>query len=191
MCSDLVAHLGNCSVEENQVEKQDSGKEHSYPVEEQGGDSSQEMEKEKSIKVVAQAACSVEMKDNCQETCQPKVDVKEQEPTIPREIVEELLQEILETRADISKAIENLLLFEDIEHEGVLERVVGAKFGWVMLQGGEKALLRKKRLWVEGSLPGEWQWEEVKGRKLFCKVRKLNLETKFIYQVSSFKLIAG
>ena len=186
MCSDLVVHLGKCSVEENQVQKQDSGKEDSCPVEGQSVDSSNEMEKFKSIKVAAQTVCSVKMKNDCQETCEPGVDLEVQEPTIPKEIVEELLQEILETRAGIPKAPKNLLLLEDIEHEGVLEQVVGAKFGLVALQGGEKALLRKKRLWVEGKLPGEWQWEEVERRTLFCKVRKLSLETQVIYQVSFF-----
>ena len=56
MCSDLVAHLGNCSVEEKQGRKQDRGNEPSFPVERQSVDSSNEVEKEKSIKVVAQAA---------------------------------------------------------------------------------------------------------------------------------------
>merc|ERR1719341_871262 len=93
-----------------------------------------------------------------------------------------MTEELLESKVAIVWAPEDVQLAEDIEHEGVLEQVLGAKFGLVLLQGGEQALLRKKRLWVAGSLPG--QWEEVKGRKLFCKVRKLNLKTKVIYQVT-------
>ena len=94
------------------------------------------------------------------------------------------MEEPLETGAAVVTATENLQFAQDIEHEGVLGHVLGAKFGLVLLQGGEQALLRKKRLWVAGSLPGEWQWEEVKGRKLFCKIRNLNVESQVSYQVS-------
>ena len=74
---------------------------------------------------------------------------------------------------------------EDIEQEAVLDQVLSSKFGLVLLQGGETALLKKKRLWVAGgNLPGDWQWEDVKGKRFFCKARKLNLQTQVQYQVS-------
>ena len=185
MCSDLVAHLGKYPVEENHVQKQDCDKDSSYPGEEQRIDSSDELEKRNSIKVVAQAICS----DILMEVMMAVGDIgKEAEDIAEVESVTKL-EKLLERRAAVDAATENLQFSEDTEHEGVLEQVLGSKFGLVLLQGGEQALLRKKRLWVAGSLPGEWQWEEVRGRKLFCKVRKLNLETQVIYQVSSFKLM--
>lgn len=159
MCSDLVANLVNCPVEENQVQKQDHQLE--------SVDSINEMEKEKSIKVVTDIVADI--------LAVAVGDMRKEEENLP------MSEEFLETRTDIAKA---RLLEEDIQHEGVLDQVLGAKFGLVMLQGGEKALLRKKRLWVAGSLPGEWQWEEVRAKKLFCKVRKLNLDAQVSYQVS-------
>ena len=177
MCSDLVAHLGNCSVE---VQKQDCGEDSSNPVEELSVDSRDEIEKENSNNVVAQAICS----DILTEVMVAVGDIRKEAETIAEVKSEE---ELLETTVAIVLAPEDVQLAEDIEHEGVLEQVLGSKFGLVLLQGGEKALLRKKRLWVAGSLPGQWQWEEVKGKKLFCKVRKLNVETQVSYQVSSSK----
>ena len=159
MCSDLVANLVNCPVEENQVQKQDHQLE--------SVDSINEMEKEKSIKVVTDIVADI--------LAVAVGDMRKEEENLP------MSEEFLETRTDIAKA---RLLEEDIQHEGVLDQVLGAKFGLVMLQGGEKALLRNKRLWVAGSLPGEWQWEEVRAKKLFCKVRKLNLDAQVSYQVS-------
>ena len=165
MCSVLVANLVNCPIEENQVQMQDRGV---GSVEGESVDASNEMEKEKPIKVVT---------DIVSDILAMAVGGKRNEEDYNHEVSEELL----ETRTDIVK-IQRL---EDIEYEGVLEQVLGAKFGLVMLQGGEKALLRKNRLWVAGSLPGEWRWEEVKVKKLFCKVRKLNLDAQVSYQVSS------
>ena len=164
MCSDLVAQLVNWPIEENQVEKQEQGKDHSSSIEGESVDSSDEMEKQQSLKFVTDIVADI--------LAVAVGDARKGE-------------ELLETRTDNAKTQENpLLLEEDIEHEGVFEQVLGAKFGLVMLQGGKKALLRKKRLWVAGSLPGEWQWEEVRARKLFCKVRKLNLDARVGYQVS-------
>ena len=164
MCSDLVAQLVNWPIEENQVEKQEQGKDHSSSIEGESVDSSDEMEKQQSLKFVEDIVADI--------LAVAVGDARKGE-------------ELLETRTDKAKTQENqLLLEEDIEHEGVFEQVLGAKFGLVMLQGGKKALLRKKRLWVAGSLPGEWQWEEVRARKLFCKVRKLNLDARVGYQVS-------
>ena len=173
MCSDLVAHLGKYPVEEKQVQKQDCDKDSYYPDEEQSVDYSEELEKRNSIKVVAQAICS----DILMEVLETIAEVESVTMT----------EELLESKVAIVWAPEDVQLAEDIEHEGVLEHVLGSKFGLVLLQGGEQALLRKKRLWVAGSLPGEWQWEEVKGRKLFCKIRNLNVESQVSYQVSSFK----
>ena len=160
MCSDLVANLVNCSVDENLAEKQDHGKDHSCSVEGE----SVETSNEKSIKVVTDIVADIlalAVGDNR----------NEEEDNL------EMSEELLEARTDMD-------LEEDSEHEGVLQQVLGAKFGLVMLQGGAKALLRKKRLWVAGSLPGEWHWEEVRSKKLFCKVRKLKLDAQVSYQVS-------
>ena len=172
MCSDLVAQLVNWPIEENQVEKQEQGKDHSSSIEGESVDSSDEMEKQQSLKFVTDIVADI-------------LAVAVGDARKGEEDSLAMFEELLETRTDKAKTQENqLLLEEDIEHEGVFEQVLGAKFGLVMLQGGKKALLRKKRLWVAGSLPGEWQWEEVRARKLFCKVRKLNLDARVGYQVS-------
>ena len=183
MCSDLVAHLGKYPVEEKQVQKQDCDKDSYYPDEEQSVDYSEELEKRNSIKVVAQAICS----DILMEVLMAGGDIGKEAETIAEVESVTMTEELLESKVAIVWAPEDVKLAEDIEHEGVLEQVLGSKFGLVLLQGGEQALLRKKRLWVAGSLPGEWQWEEVKGRKLFCKIRNLKVESQVSYQVSSFK----
>ena len=183
MCSDLVAHLGKYPVEEKQVQKQDCDKDSYYPDEEQSVDYSEELEKRNSIKVVAQAICS----DILMEVLMAVGDIGKEAETIAEVESVTMTEELLESKVAIVWAPEDVKLAEDIEHEGVLEQVLGSKFGLVLLQGGEQALLRKKRLWVAGSLPGEWQWEEVNGRKLFCKIRNLNVESQVSYQVSSFK----
>lgn len=111
MCSDLVANLVNCPVEENQVQKQDHQLE--------SVDSINEMEKEKSIKVVTDIVADI--------LAVAVGDMRKEEENLP------MSEEFLETRTDIAKA---RLLEEDIQHEGVLDQVLGAKFGLVMLQGG-------------------------------------------------------
>ena len=172
MCSDLVAQFVNWPIEENQVEKQEHGKDHSSSIEGESVDSSDEMEKQKSLMFVTDIVADI-------------LAVAVGDARKGEEESLAMSEELLETRTDDAKAQETLMLLgKDLEHEGVIEQVLGAKFGLVMLQGGKKALLRKKRLWVAGSLPGEWQWEEVRARKLFCKVRKLNLDARVGYQVS-------
>lgn len=101
MCSDLVANLVNCPVEENQVQKQDHQLE--------SVDSINEMEKEKSIKVVTDIVADI--------LAVAVGDMRKEEENLP------MSEEFLETRTDIAKA---RLLEEDIEHEGVLEQVLGA-----------------------------------------------------------------
>merc|ERR1719237_395707 len=96
MCSDLVANLVNCPVEENQVPKQDR----SCSVEGESVDSINEMEKEKSIKAVTDIVADI--------LAVAVGDMRKEEENLA------MSEELLETRTDIVKA---RLLEEDIEHE--------------------------------------------------------------------------
>merc|ERR1719320_608879 len=78
---------------------------------------------------------------------------------------------------DVSVSHENKQPFERIEVEGELDEVLSSEFSLIQLRRGGKALLRKRRLYVEGSLPGDWSWDDVRGRMLYCKVRKVDCGT--------------
>ena len=197
MCSELVAHLGSVTdsypVQMTPVRGEDWSSLHASS-EGQSEDSRNEIEKEQAIKAVSLAACSVEI-GNGQDICPTSSSLKGPEKTTPEQIAEEILMEVIVAMGERRKEGENLVeagsfnvgrgVVEDIEQEAVLDQVLSSKFGLVLLQGGETALLKKKRLWVAGgNLPGDWQWEDVKGKRFFCKARKLNLQTQVQYQVS-------
>ena len=64
------------------------------------------------------------------------------------------IEELPEMTDDVSVSHENKQPFEKIEVEGELDEVLSSKFALIQLRRGGKALLRKRRLYVEGSLPG-------------------------------------
>ena len=63
-------------------------------------------------------------------------------------------EELPEMTDDVSVSHENQQPFEKIEVEGELDEVLSSKFALIQLRRGGKALLRKRRLYIEGSLPG-------------------------------------
>ena len=62
------------------------------------------------------------------------------------------IEELPEMTDDVSVSHENQQPFEKIE--GELDEVLSSKFALIQLRRGGKALLRKRRLYVEGSLSG-------------------------------------
>ena len=106
MCSDLVAQFVNWPIEENQVEKQEHGKDHSSSIEGESVDSSDEMEKQKSLMFVTDIVADI-------------LAVAVGDARKGEEESLAMSEELLETRTDDAKAQETLMLLgEDLEHEG-------------------------------------------------------------------------
>ena len=167
MCSDLVAHLKNITHNNLTNESHCVDICHEEAIEEQSF-SFHETEEVESSQGNTEDICPLESDQIDQDVYQ--VALAE---SMAREILDSLLREVMlgneskregtilegdcpleELPDDVSVSHENLQPFEKIEVEGELDEVLSSKFALIQLRRGGKALLRKRRLYVEGILPG-------------------------------------
>ena len=173
MCSDLVAHLKNIPHNNLTSESHCVDSYHEEAIEEQSF-SFHETEEVESSQGNTEDICPIESDEIAQDVYQ--VALAELAESMAREILDGLLREVMlgdenkregtileggcsikelpEMTDDVSVSHENQQPFEKIEVEGELDEVLSSKFALIQLRRGGKALLRKRRLYVEGSLPG-------------------------------------
>ena len=173
MCSDLVAHLKNITHNNLTNESHCVDSCHEEAIEEQSF-SFHETEKVESSQGYTEDICPKESDEIDQDVYQDAL--AEPAESMAREILDSLLKEVTlgneskregailegdcsieelpEMTDDVSVSHENQQPFEKIEVEGELDEVLSSKFALIQLRRGGKALLRKRRLYVEGSLPG-------------------------------------
>ena len=173
MCSDLVAHLKNIPHNNLTNESHCVDSCHEEAIEEQSF-SFHETEEVESSQGNTEDICPLESDGRDQDVYQ--VALAELAESMAREILDSLLREVMlgneskregtilegdcpieelpEMTDDVSVSHENQQPFEKIEVEGELDEVLSSKFALIQLRRGGKALLRKRRLYVEGSLPG-------------------------------------
>ena len=173
MCSDLVAHLKNIPHNNLTNESHCVDSCHEEAVEEQSF-SFHETEEVESSQGNTEDICPIESDEIAQDVYQ--VALAELAESMAREILDSLLREVMlgnenkregtilegdcpieelpEMTDDVPVSHENQQPFEKIEVEGELDEVLSSKFALIQLRRGGKALLRKRRLYVEGSLPG-------------------------------------
>ena len=171
MCSDLVAHLKNIPHNNLTNESHCVDSCHEEAIEEEQSFSFHETEEVESSQGNTEDICPIESDEIAQDVYQ--VALAELAESMAREILDSLLREVMlgneskregtilegdcpleELPDDVSVSHENLQPFEKIEVEGELDEVLSSKFALIQLRRGGKALLRKRRLYVEGSLPG-------------------------------------
>ena len=173
MCSDLVAHLKN--IPRNNLTNESHCVDicHEEAIEEQSF-SFHETEEEESSQGNTEDICPIESDEKDQDVYQ--VAPAELAEGMAREILDSLLREVMfgneskrigtilkgdcrkkelpKMTEDVSVSYENQQPFEKNEVEGELDEVLSSKFALIQLRRGGKALLSKRRLYVEGSLPG-------------------------------------
>ena len=173
MCSDLVAHLKNIPLNSLTNESHCVDSCHEKAIEEQSF-SFHETEEVESSQGYTEDIGPIESDEIAQDVYQ--VVLAQLAESMAREILDSILREVMlgdenkregtilegdcpieelpEMTDDVSVSHENQQPFEKIEVEGELDEVLSSKFALIQLRRGGKALLRKRRLYVEGSLPG-------------------------------------
>lgn len=173
MCSDLVAHLKNIPLNSLTNESHCVDSCHEKAIEEQSF-SFHETEEVESSQGYTEDIGPIESDEIAQDIYQ--VVLAKLVESMAREILDSILREVMlgdenkregtilkgdcpieelpEMTDDVSVSHENKQPFEKIEVEGELDEVLSSKFALIQLRRGGKALLRKRRLYVEGSLPG-------------------------------------